>query len=532
VTANGCTDTYCEIVYPGNPHPEVPWNPIIGGEDNHTIVVSEKLGISKGLENGDYIGLFFRDYRGGLLCGGMIQWEGKSGILTAWENTNGNDTIWISDNNTIYPIPFYKNGFHEGEKFEYKIWKWRYNKVIDIQHADYTLNNVFPDSGYYKDDGMSLLTGFSNCQAQEIKLHAGWNIVSLYVDPVDPLMKNMFGDLALIVKNYKGEIVYFPYIGITDGIWNVLEGYKVKSLDNTILRISGKSVDPQLNIPLPGSRRPYFLPYYYDRPYPIQSMMRNITDNIRFVQTYEYVDGMIKALNYIPRYGINQIHNMKPGYAYKFSLITPMRSFTYPPADQDSNWICCYNLKSTWIETSVMPDIEKESNRILVVPEEVLSIGDNILVGSEIAEGGNVALTMWDLPNNEYSMIQMNVEEENRIIAYTINLSQFTLDDGLIILTKGMISGIDEHEVSLVHRLYPTVAENEVSLEIFLGKASDISVVLYDMLGNRVKQIEFTSAAAGMNHFAFEVGNLANGQYLYCINTSDGLTRGKFQVQH
>ena len=77
MTASGCTDTYCETVYPGNPQPEVPWNPIIGGEDNHTIVVSEKLGVSAGLENGDYVGLFFRDYRGGLRCGGMIRWEGR-----------------------------------------------------------------------------------------------------------------------------------------------------------------------------------------------------------------------------------------------------------------------------------------------------------------------------------------------------------------------------------------------------------------------------------------------------------------------
>ena len=35
-----------------------------------------------------------------------------------------------------------------------------------------------------------------------------------------------------------------------------------------------------------------------------------------------------------------------------------------------------------------------------------------------------------------------------------------------------------------------------------------------------------------MNHFTFSVGNLSNGQYLYSIIADDGLTRGKFQVQH
>ena len=416
--------------------------------------------------------------------------------------------------NDIYPIPFYKNGFFEGEKFEFKIWKWRENKIIDIQHASYTLNNVFPDSGYYKDDGMSLLTGFSGCKAQEIELHNGWNMVSLNVDPVDPLMRNIFGDLTVIVKNYKGEIVYFPYVGITDGTWNILEGYKVKSLDNAILRVSGKSVDPQLNIPLPGSRRPYFLPYFYDRPYPIQSMMRYITENIRYVQTYEYINGSIKALNYIPRYGIDQIHNMKPGYAYRLSLITPMRSFTYPPADRDTNWLCCHDLKSAGVESSFMPDIEMESNRILVIPGEVLNIGagaevsifagDNILVGSATAEGGNLAVTMWNLSNNEYNVVQMTVEEENKPRSYTIDLSQQeTDDDGLIVLNEGMISGIDLDVISMGHSLYPTVADNEVSLEIYLERSSDLSLVLYDMLGNRVKQIDFNNAASRNEPFHF-----------------------------
>ncbi|MBN2275515.1 MAG: PKD domain-containing protein [Bacteroidales bacterium] len=542
-TDKGCTDTYCETIYLWTPHPEVPWEPVIGGEDNHTVVVSENPGLATGLENGDYIGLFFRDYSGDLRCGGMIRWEGKTGILTAWENTSGNDTIWISLEDSIYPVPFYKNGFFEGEKFEYKIWKWRENRIIDVQQANYSVNNVFPDSGYYKDDGMSLLTGFSDCPAQKIVLYSGWNMVSLYVDPVDPRMRDMFGNLSVIVKNFKGEIVYFPYIGITDGIWNNLEGYKVKSFENTSLQITGKHVDPQINIPLPGSKKPYFLPYLYTSPYPVKSMMRYNTNNIRYVQTYEYIDGVIKALNYIPKYDIDQIHYMKPGYAYKLSFITPMRSFTYPPAEEDSVWLSSRDFKSTPDELSVMPEFETENNRILVIPEQVLSIdagaevkifaGNNILVGSETATGGNMAVTMWDLPESEYIIVYLKIEEDGGTSLYTIDLSsQTSIDDGLIVLTEGMISGMDEEETWLAHKLYPTVTDDEISFDVYLEKASDIDIAVYDMLGNRVKQFDFASVSAGMNHFTVAVGNLANGQYLYSIKTNEKLNRGKFQVQH
>jgi PKD repeat protein len=542
-TANGCTDTYCETVYPGMPAPTVPWKPVSGGEDNHTIVVSDKLGNSASLENGDYIGLFFRNYRGSLQCGGMIRWEGKTCILTAWENTGIYDSVWTSNNNTVYPVLCHKNGFDEGEKFEYKIWKWRFNKVIDIRNAIYTVNNVFPDSGFYNDDGMSLLTGFSSYQAQTIALHNGWNMVSLYVDPADPHMRSMFGNLPVIVKNYKGEIVYFPPAGITDGIWNLYEGYKVKSLENTSIRIPGTIVDPQLIIQLPGSKRPYFLPYYYTQPYPIQSMMRNIVNNIRYVQTYEYINGAIRALNYIPRYGIDQIHNMKPGFAYKLSFITPMRSFTYPPADQDSNWVCCYETKSTEDEISEESEMEPETNRILVIPEEIMSIpagaritlftGNNMLVGNETALGGNLAVTLWDLSGEEYDAVRMDVEDENGLESYTIDFTQNTvIEDGLVVLQKSMISGIDPVDAGLVYRLYPTPADNEVYLDLVFEYSSDVSLMVFDMLGNCVKQVDFNNISAGMNRLTFSVGNLTNGQYLYRINTNDQLARGKFQVQH
>lgn len=541
--AQECHDTITQSVPTHNwpPQPEVPWIPVNGGDDNHTIVVAEKLGADAGLENGDYIGLFFRDSQGDLRCGDMLRWDGGNGILTAWENTGGNDTIWIMAEPNLYPMPFYKNGFFAGEKFEYKIWKWRENKIIDVEHASYTLNNVFPDSGYYKDDGMSLLTGFSACPSQEIYLNSGWNMVSLHIDPVDPSMKSIFGDADVIVKNYKGEIVYFPYVGLTEGTWNILEGYKVRSTGDVTLRVPGNPVDPRINIPLPGSKKPYFLPYYYGRSYRIQSMMRNVNDNIRYVQTYDNVDGTIRALNYIPQYGIDQIHYMRPGYAYKISFITPMRSFTYPPADEDSIWFGNDGLHSLWVEPLVVPVVDKSDNRILVIPEDVLSIGegarinifagDDLLVGDETAEGGNVAVTLWDLDENEYTMIQMMVAEENGTASYTVDLSRQKEEDGLIILTKEMMTGIDVPGSLTAHRLYPTVAANGVALEIFLEKGSDVTLFIYDMTGNRVRQYGF-NGNSGMNHFDFTVGNFANGQYLYSIIAGEKLARGKFQVQH
>jgi len=54
-----------------------------------------EIGISAGLENGDYIGLFFRDYMGDLAVRRDDTVGRSNRYLTAWENTNGNDTIGL-----------------------------------------------------------------------------------------------------------------------------------------------------------------------------------------------------------------------------------------------------------------------------------------------------------------------------------------------------------------------------------------------------------------------------------------------------
>jgi PKD repeat protein len=529
-TADGCQDTWCERIIIS---PTVPWVPVIGGEDNHTIVVPHQLQSSVNIEKGDYIGLFFKNFFGELVCGGMIRWEGVNDVLTAWENSS---YVFPADSSS-FPIPWYKNGFYPGEKFEYKIWKWRTNQEILIQKAGYTVNNMFPDSCFYIDDGLSLLKSLIVSDQQTITLHNGWNLSSLYLAPNSIEMKEIFGDKNVIVKNYKGEIVYFPGVGITDGVWNSYEGYKIRAFEKFQITVNGTNIDAQTVIPLPGNKLPYFLPYYYTRCYPIKLLMYQIHNNVRYVQTYRYYNGALRALNYIPKYEIDQIKYMQPGYAYKLSLILPMRSFVYPPIDLcDSTQLSNNgNLKGLIVYA--------ESNRVLVIPEEVLSIGNGALVkayttngtlvGDEIAEGGNTAITLWDTDIEEkYDEFVLEITENEVIQSYKLSFSKNTISDGDLYILQGIPNSIVENNSGkLKINVYPTIVRDELNIDINQYKSSSVEIAVYNLLGKKMKQTVYGNIAAGSKQLKINTVDLSAGHYLYEIRTTDSSVRGKFIVK-
>jgi PKD repeat protein len=540
-TADSCTSTYCQTIFIQKPVPSVPWVPVIAGDNNHSIFVPAYLSSDANLEFGDYIGLFFKNYAGDLICGGMIKWEGKNEVLTAWEATHFYDSIPVITNSSVPPSLYWKNGFRNGEKFEYKIWKWRTNQEINVQRALYTINKTFSDSGFYRNDGLSVLRAFHLGKNQTIPLYKGWNMVSLNVHPMKPgdaSMSKIFGSKNVVVKNYKGEIVYFPEMGIGNGYWNTLEGYKVKSLDSTILTVTGTDINPQTTISFPDNLHPYFLPYYYNVAHPIKSMLALINGYIRYVQTFEYINGKVQARNYIPKYNIDQIKTMKPGLAYKLSLTEGLGSFTYPLAPNDSTPCCYYS----WNGTGADNKSWSESNRVFVIPQQYLNISknakiyaytrENVLVGQETSEGGNVAITLWDLQGeSEYNNFILKVSDNDLTQNYEINLATDAESDGdLKILNKKVVTGTNYLVSKDDIRAYPTVTSQDFYIDVNFDCASSIEVSFYNLLGKKLKQTEFKNVSAGSNQLKVDVGNLNSGQYIYHVKTDKQFYSGKLQV--
>lgn len=528
VTAGGCESNFCRDVWIYNGGFEVPWQPVIGGNENHIIIIPEDVDAPE-LNYGDYIGLFFKDPNGNDVCGGMLEWKGEVSTLTAWGATSYYET---------FDVPM-KNGFFAGETFGYKIWKHATNRIIEIAEVKYEVDELVTDSGKYRDDGLSKLAAMRSCNSQAIRLHRGWNLVSLNIEPMNNKMKDIFGnDENVLVKDAAGDIKYFPHAGIEDGEWNMLEGYKVKVWNSTGIRVCGTDIDPRTSIPLHGSLYPDFLPYYYSFQCPVEFAFAEIKDDIRYVQSLEYLDGTgkVMALNYIPAYGINQIGNMKPGLAYKLSLLTTLRSFTYPypwidgPIDYNSAGDSINrNTKTNQLSASFE---ESNGNRILVIPENTISLNkgdeiniytsDNFYAGSWLYnEEGNTAVTLWDNPDMpDYSEFEISIvnSSRNEVARYSVDVDKDVYVDGDILeLQQANITSVGDNIPGNKIAIYPVPANKVMWIELPAEDNSEkIDIQVYDLGGRMVID---QNSVLNAQIFELNVENLKNGIYVLQIRT-------------
>ena len=536
VTSTGCKSHYCRDVWIYNGGHEVPWIPVIGGNENHIIIVPENVDVPE-LNYGDYIGLFFKDINGNDVCGGMLEWKGEVGTITAWGATSYTDTPDIA----------MKNGFYPGEIFGYKIWKHATNRIIEIAAAKYEVDELVTDSGEYRDDGLSKLVALNSCNSQAIRLHRGWNLVSLNVEPLNNKMKDIFGNNQyVLVKDAAGNIRYFPPAGIMDGEWNSLEGYKIKVWSNTGITVCGTKIDPQTSIPLHGGAYPDFLPYYYTFQYPIEYALAEINDDIRYVQSLEYLDGTgkVMALNYIPAYGINQIGNMKPGLAYKLSLVTTLKSFTYPypwidgPVENTSG--DSINRNTTTNQHNASFD-ESNGNRILVIPGDVIALNegdeiniytqDNFYAGSWLYNGeSNTAVTLWDNPDMpDYSEFEISIVNSSRkeVARYSVDVNEDVYVDGDILeLKQANITSVGNFAGDRTINLYPNPANSMLWFELpAKDHSGEINIQVYDLGGRKV--VEQTSTLDG-HVIELNVDNLSKGAYILQIRSLNNTYNTKF----
>jgi hypothetical protein len=321
-------------------------------------------------------------------------------------------------------------------------------------------------------------------------------------------------------------------------MWNIFEGYKVKAFDSLSISVPGEPIDPQTTIPLNSNSLPYFLPYYYSSYYPIQMMMQFIKTNIRYVQTFEYVNGVLKSLNYIPRYQIDQIKFMKPGLAYKLSLYVPVRSFTYPTPSVITDSINTYGMNT---QVNANTFATGENNRILVIPESVIKIpaGAEVRafkkggaeVGFEIAQGGNMAVSMWDSASlTDYDEFVLEINNNNTTKSYPLSFSKNTSKDENLYVLDNITAVNDLSQWNLKVKAYPTQVTDEVNLEVTLDKATPVTVTIYNLVGNKVDAKEFSGLNQGVHLLQINVDNLISGQYIYEVKTKNKITRGKIQV--
>ncbi len=83
-----------------------------------------------------------------------------------------------------------------------------------------------------------------------------------------------------------------------------------------------------------------------------------------------------------------------------------------------------------------------------------------------------------------------------------------------------------------INNIYPNPAYGAANIEIELSKSAKVEINAYDMSGKKISNLYNAQTSEGISTISFDVSNLANGNYVIEMFTSDSRTTSKLMVAH
>jgi hypothetical protein len=520
-----------------------PWTPVTGGTGNHIVVIPDNAITDiygAPIQAGDYIGVFFKDAGNTLQLSGSAKWSGTSTAITVWSRSEQGA----------------KNGFDAAEQMIIRIWKAGEQKSYTMS-ATYDQQLPYTDQGNFRVNGFSrILTMSVQPVCHRIDLYAGWNLISSYVKATDLSMAGIFRDAGstVVVKDASGRILYAPEFGITNGTWNIAEGYMVYSSTKQFFEVCGRPVDSETPISLVKNSYPAFLPYYGNVEVPASAALAGLGTNYSYAQAITYAEGtgQPQAFNYIPAHVINppidQIGNMRPGLAYKILLQNNVPAFRYPAhissaggrlKDADAALIATTHFKTAQPNTV--------NNAVLVIPHHIfgstLVAGDEIgvfsgtgrLIGAMTYQGTSMAITLWEHETSGTAdaftvrLWHAKVGEESPVNLTFANGGEGRFVPNTLLVANGAEVRRGE-EFSETVKVYPNPAANDLQFTVRVAGESTVRIMLYDMMGRERGQLLNKVLAAGVHHETLDVSAFPAGQYFYKVDVNNAVTSNKLVI--
>ncbi|MEL6355893.1 MAG: BACON domain-containing carbohydrate-binding protein, partial [Bacteroidota bacterium] len=465
-SAPGLPDVLLPVLQLGQT-PDVPWV-ISPTSENHTIIIPPDFtgAISEqvSLEAGDAVGFFFTRPDGGLQSSNFFIYRPGETLSVA---------VYGDDSEDGEP----KNGFSIGEVFKIKVFRQADQIEYDVvgEYAPVGTDNLITHRRMFAIDGISMLLSVESEGASffGLQLSEGWNMISSFIDP-DPanmleILENVASQVVLI-KDQTGATAV-PNLGLNAiGDWNVMRGYQIKMLEETILDISGTPVQPALT-PIELETGWQIIAYLLDGPRPVEGQFSGVVNQLDIVKDNE---GNV----YVPDYSINTLGDLEPGQGYKVRMLNPAtliyaENFTGSPPSTSPAMSTQFPLGDNF---------NTGQNATIIIPtqaiEGMLVPGDEIAVfnvmdsvaGSAVVEEGNIAITVWgDDPLTGGAPEGMTEDEpyrfriwrmsENRIYdavaTYASGDGRYREDDIEIVMTLEIVTSIAEQPNFAPAKVYP-----------------------------------------------------------------------------
>jgi len=340
------------------------------------------------LQPGDWIGTFFKNSSGQLVCAGAAQWTGASSNIALLPQ--GDD-----------PYTAAKDGFAYGEVFNWRVFRWSDSTEYVTYVTFQTGTGMSTDNKFYS-NGLSLVSAIDGYTRLNMTIPEGWSGFSSWFNPpnalkpVNQLFQPVLSNLTILQTLTK---MYFPGQNInTIGNWNPRAGYEIKLTDTVTLPFYG-CLETNRTVSMAAGWN--LLPVLTPCEISISEFLASVISKVIIVQE------VAKPNIYWPSLGINTIGNLKPGRAYLIK-VNATTSVTY-----SSNWLNCdpVEMKSESLPTPVYNNPWNEvspnpSAHYIVFPGEILSgCSYGTVIGAFTTEGICAGVTEISDPNENHVLI-------------------------------------------------------------------------------------------------------------------------------
>jgi hypothetical protein len=367
-------------------------------------------------------------------------------------------------------------------------------------------------------------------QIQTINLNAGWNIMSLYVMPKDPNLKNILqpliddGKLKKVMDETGKVIEDWGYFGgwqNTIGDLKNTEGYKINVTSPTTMEVTGVPTQLPFDIALNAGWNIISWPSPNE-----QDGMAVFQPLINAGKLKKVMDESGKVIEDWGYFGgwQNSISNLKPGEGYKVN-VTEDCTLTINESGTKSEVIIPELIASTHFIPAYRGNGTDHMNiNLLNLAESGIMEGDEIgIFDGTICVGSAQITNLQSLIVNQQSLIVIRnsisipvssvdgiggkngYSEGNRItlklfrngLEYPLTIKPLnnskTLFEkgGSLFAQVGMATGLDELQVSGLSeiKVYPNPFNDEVTVEINLFNDSEVYIEVLNQLGQQVKYI-------------------------------------------
>ena len=378
---------------------------------------------------------------------------------------------------------------------------------------------------------------------QLIDLPLGWSIMSTYINPVNPLANVVFAPVVsntAIVKNGSGA-VYWPAFGV-NSIGNMIlgQGYQVKmNSANDTLNVYGTAAVPEFT-PVSVQAGWSIIGYLRQVPGNAITMMSPIVANVAILKSGA---GAV----YWPAFGVNSIGNMMPGQGYQIKMNTTSTLY-YPsnsaPSKSDivAQQPIYYTLPAPTDNNMTLGIPETAFDDLPMMGDEIGVFDNNgLLVGAGVYSGGNTALTLWGndelstetdglQAGNDFSIRIWDGKSEKILTVESWSEGDGRYEENDIQIVGKLALIYSEHSAYSLDQNVPNPFKTHTRISFFLMEDSEITLTVFDILGNEIQVLARGSFPAGNHTVEMENQNFATGTYFYRLIANDFVETKQMEV--